>query len=144
MNFNDNLKNKNWKIVFSFDSAYCASFIKMGAKLRGGGLHIFSWKKPMLLSFCRANHIYVIYISMEVMALIYSYIEQPYLCEFSKITKKNQSHSLKKNQFQMIISFLSVQGEKKGSRAFPSRKFSVLCPSRFFSPPEVSPPRVLT
>ena len=40
MNFHDYLKNKNrknGKINFSFDSAYCASFMKMGAKLRGGG-----------------------------------------------------------------------------------------------------------
>ena len=37
------------KIDFSFDSAHCASFIKMGAKLRGGGgrvgLHILTWDR---------------------------------------------------------------------------------------------------
>ena len=38
MNFYDNLKNKNRKIYFSFDSALSASFMKMGAKLRGGGI----------------------------------------------------------------------------------------------------------
>ena len=36
MNFRDNLKNKNRKIDFLFDSKHCASFIKTGAKLRGG------------------------------------------------------------------------------------------------------------
>ena len=46
MNFHDNPKNKNQKIDFSFDSAHCTSFIKMGAKLRGGGLYILSWEKP--------------------------------------------------------------------------------------------------
>ena len=30
-------KNKNRKIDFLFYSAHCASFMKMGAKLRGGG-----------------------------------------------------------------------------------------------------------
>ena len=35
--FHDKSKNKNQKIDFSFDSAHCASFIKNGAKLRGGG-----------------------------------------------------------------------------------------------------------
>ena len=37
--FHENSKNKNWKILkfdFSFDSAHCASFIKTGAKLKGG------------------------------------------------------------------------------------------------------------
>ena len=44
MNSHDNSKNKIRKINFSFDSALCASFMKMGAKLRGGGLRILSWK----------------------------------------------------------------------------------------------------
>ena len=37
MNFHDNLKNKNRKIDFSVDSAYCASSMKLGSKLREGG-----------------------------------------------------------------------------------------------------------
>ena len=44
MNFHDNLKNKNRKIDFSLDSAHFASFIKTGAKLRVGGLHMLSWE----------------------------------------------------------------------------------------------------
>ena len=35
MNFHDN--SKNWKIDFSFDSAHCATFMKLGAKPRGMG-----------------------------------------------------------------------------------------------------------
>ena len=56
MNFHDNLKNKNqknWKIYFSFVSAYCTSSLKTGSKLWGrggrGGLHILSWEKPAFL-----------------------------------------------------------------------------------------------
>ena len=37
MTFHDNSKNENRKIGFLFDSALCASVMKMGAKLRGGG-----------------------------------------------------------------------------------------------------------
>ena len=37
MNFHDKSKNNNQKIDFSFDSAHCTSFIKTGAKQRGGG-----------------------------------------------------------------------------------------------------------
>ena len=37
MHFHDNLKNKNRTIDFSFDSAHRASFMKMGAKLKGVG-----------------------------------------------------------------------------------------------------------
>ena len=37
MNFLDNSKNKNRNVNFSFDSAHCASFMKMGSKLRGEG-----------------------------------------------------------------------------------------------------------
>ena len=33
--FYEKSKNKKFKIDFSFDSAHCASFMKMGAKLRG-------------------------------------------------------------------------------------------------------------
>ena len=33
--FHDNSKNKNWKIVYSFVSAHCASTIKIGSKLKG-------------------------------------------------------------------------------------------------------------
>ena len=40
MNFHDNSKNKNKKMDFSFNSAHYASLIKMGAKLRGGGVCI--------------------------------------------------------------------------------------------------------
>ena len=46
MNFHDNSRNKNRKIVFSFVSAHCATFMKVGSKLRGGGLHILSWDRP--------------------------------------------------------------------------------------------------
>ena len=37
MNFRDDSKNKIRKIDFSFDSAHCASFMKMGAKMRWAG-----------------------------------------------------------------------------------------------------------
>ena len=37
MNFHDNSKNKNQKYDFTFDSAHCPSFMKMGANLREGG-----------------------------------------------------------------------------------------------------------
>ena len=37
MNFRDNSKNKNCKFDFSFVSTHCASSIKTGSKLRGGG-----------------------------------------------------------------------------------------------------------
>ena len=37
MNFHDNSKNKNWKIVFSSVLAHCESFMKVGSKLRGKG-----------------------------------------------------------------------------------------------------------
>ena len=44
-----NLENENWKyrkIDFSFNSALCASIIKMGVELRGeGGLHTLRWEK---------------------------------------------------------------------------------------------------
>ena len=36
INFQDDSKNKNQKIDFSFVSAHCASSIKTGSKLRGG------------------------------------------------------------------------------------------------------------
>ena len=51
MNCHDNSKNKDRKIDFSFDSAYCASFFKMEAKLRGrrAGVHILSWELPNFL-----------------------------------------------------------------------------------------------
>ena len=39
MKLHDNSKNKNRKMNFLFDSALCASFMKMGAKLKRG-LHI--------------------------------------------------------------------------------------------------------
>ena len=48
MNFHDNSKNKSGKIVFSFVSGHCASFMKVGSKLRGGGgagLHILTWDR---------------------------------------------------------------------------------------------------
>ena len=35
MNFHDNSKNKNRKIVFSFVYAHCTSFMRVGSKLRG-------------------------------------------------------------------------------------------------------------
>ena len=44
-----NQENENWKyrkIDFSFNSALCASIIKMGVELRGeGGLHTLRWEK---------------------------------------------------------------------------------------------------
>ena len=44
-----NSKKKNRKIEFSFDSALCTSFMKIGAKLRGGGgLHILTSDRPNL------------------------------------------------------------------------------------------------
>ena len=36
MNFDDNSKNNNRKMDFSFDSAHCTSFMKVGSKLRVG------------------------------------------------------------------------------------------------------------
>ena len=51
MNFYDNSKNKNRKIDFSFDSAHCTPFTKMGAKLRRGGggcLHILTWDRTRI------------------------------------------------------------------------------------------------
>ena len=40
MNFHDNSKNKNREMDFSIDSAHCASLIKTGANLMGGGFCI--------------------------------------------------------------------------------------------------------
>ena len=40
MKFHDNSQNKNRKIDFSFHSAHCASFMKVGSKLSWEGLHI--------------------------------------------------------------------------------------------------------
>ena len=40
-------KNINRKIDFSFVTAHCASFMKMGAILRGEGLYILSWEDPI-------------------------------------------------------------------------------------------------
>ena len=45
IHFHDNSKNKNQKIDFLFDSTHCASFMKMGARLRGGDLHILLWDR---------------------------------------------------------------------------------------------------
>ena len=56
MNFHDNSKNKNWKIDFSFNSALCASYMKIGAKLRGqGGLHILTWGRAFNAKFLMLN-----------------------------------------------------------------------------------------
>ena len=42
MSYNSkNINRKNQKIDFSFESALCASFMEMEAKLRGGGFCIF-------------------------------------------------------------------------------------------------------
>ena len=49
--FHDNSKNKNRKIYFSTDSAHCASSIKTGLKLRGGGVHILDQEKPLYQVF---------------------------------------------------------------------------------------------
>ena len=38
----------NRKIYFSFDSAHCASFMKVESKLSGGGLHILSWDRARI------------------------------------------------------------------------------------------------
>ena len=46
--FNNNSKNKNRNIDFSFISAHSASFLKIWPLLRGGGLHILTWKKSNL------------------------------------------------------------------------------------------------
>ena len=54
VNFNDNSKNKsrkNRKIYFSFDSAHCKSFTKIGAKLRGGVCISLVWKYLNLFIF---------------------------------------------------------------------------------------------
>ena len=40
MNFHDNLKNKNRKNIFLIGSGHCASFMKVGSKLRGEGVCI--------------------------------------------------------------------------------------------------------
>ena len=52
MNSHDNSKNKNRKIHFSFESTHCASFMKVGSKLKGegrsrGGLYILSWNRAV-------------------------------------------------------------------------------------------------
>ena len=44
--FHDNSKNKIRKIDFSFDSAHCASFMKMRAKPRGGSAHPYLGQGP--------------------------------------------------------------------------------------------------
>ena len=52
MNFHDNLKNKNRKIIISFVSAHCASSMKVGSKLRvGGGLLVVSWERAEKSTF---------------------------------------------------------------------------------------------
>ena len=50
--------SKNMKIYFSYVSAYWASFMKTGSKLKGGGgdLHILVGKRPI-------SHTYISYIS---------------------------------------------------------------------------------
>ena len=49
MNLNDKSENKNRKIDFLFDSTYCASFMKVGSKLRRReGLHILSWDRAII------------------------------------------------------------------------------------------------
>ena len=45
IHFHDNSKNKNQKIDFLSDSTHCASLIKTGIKLRGGGVYIVLFKK---------------------------------------------------------------------------------------------------
>ena len=48
--FQDNLKNKNlrfFKILFFILFSTLSSSIKTGSKLRGGGLHILIWEKPI-------------------------------------------------------------------------------------------------
>ena len=49
MNFHDNSENKNRKFDFPFDSAHCASFMKGGSKLRGGGLLIVKWYRAHII-----------------------------------------------------------------------------------------------
>ena len=41
-------KIKIWKLFFSFDSAHCASFMKVGSKLRGGVCISLVGKKPII------------------------------------------------------------------------------------------------
>ena len=57
MNFHDNYKNKerkNRKTVFSFVPAHCASFMKVGSKLREGGLLVVTWDRASIW-----NYIYI-------------------------------------------------------------------------------------
>ena len=52
MNFQDNSKNENRKINFSFASAYSAFFKKTVSKRGDGGdLHILSWDRAHNLKF---------------------------------------------------------------------------------------------
>ena len=54
MSFHDNSKNKNRKnrkIVFSFVSAHCVSFMKVGSKLRGGVSISLVGTEPLYPSF---------------------------------------------------------------------------------------------
>ena len=57
MNFHDNSSNKIRQIVFSFVSAHCACFLKVGSKLRGGGLHVVSWDRAHLILFWARSNI---------------------------------------------------------------------------------------
>ena len=51
MNFNDNSRNKNRKIVFFIRFSTFATLMKVGSKLRVGSLHVVSWDKAHLIFF---------------------------------------------------------------------------------------------
>ena len=110
MNFHDNSKNKNrnnQKINFSFDSTHCPSFMKMGSKLREGGvdaregsLHILSWGRASVF------HAYFIYISyMFHKCFIHiSYIFLKYFMNISHIFLKIDETSFGIEQYVIMHS----------------------------------------
>ena len=71
MNFHVNSKNKNRKIDFLFDSTHCASFMRMGAKQRGGGVHILG--QGRVIDLCVSIHI-IITETIYRSATVYNYM----------------------------------------------------------------------
>ena len=72
-------------------SAHSASPIKMGSKLRGGGLHILSWDRAKLTSFLMVN-LLVLYLLSKKSYSIFFYIFH-YLKEMQKKVRTNFSEN---------------------------------------------------
>ena len=93
MNFHDNSEKKNRKTDFSFDSAHCTCFMKVGSKL-GGGLHIVSWdtassanRSVEYTQFSKQNYIQnKTYIYKQI------YIQYLYICKYEKKYTQNKTH----------------------------------------------------